>query len=494
VLVIVDTTEFKKDRFLADNAFRLLLRGSERRDFRVAIGEVTIREAVNHVRASGEKALGELDRALKALRNLRQPLAPKISTDLTAQTIADSYEVFLRRELTRHDVQIAPLPTVSHDAVLRRALDRRKPFDAKGHDGYRDALLWETIRELSKQSSEPIAFITNNHGDFGDGGAGSTLASSLMSEAPDARITRWDSLEAFTAAHVQPVLEVVDELNTRLLADDVLLRDLEQALRGQAALKDADASWIDPRALFDDVDIADYALEESRLLSLGAPVALEIANARIFDPHEVLLDISAEAEGEIALTAWRTGDRGLRHLVDGSALRTRVEVTASAHLAVRAEGIYRPATKTIDSVRIVSASTLFDEEEERARRFREYRRLRPENEAWEHSARQAAASCAEAERYDSVHAGGLGSLRLRDGFGREAIIEFVAHPTMRGLEAAVQHLDISRQMIGPTTRGLLVVPGPLSAHLMQRLLDALDPLLELLAFVDGRLETLQAAQ
>ena len=471
-----------------------MLRGSERGDFRVAIGEVTIREAVNHVRESGEKALGELDRSLKALRNLRQPFAPKIVTDLTAQTIADSYDVFLRRELTGHDVQIAPLPTVSHDAVLQRALDRRKPFDANGHDGYRDVLLWETIRELSKRSSEPIAFITNNHGDFGDGGAGSPLASSLVSDAPDAQIARWDSLEAFTAAHVQPVLEVVDELNTRLLADDKFLRDLGRALSGPAARKDADASWIDPRALFDDVDIADYELQESQLLSLGAPFALEIANARIFDPDQVLLDISAEAEGEIALTAWRTGDRGLRHLVvDASALRTRVEVTASAHLAIRAEGIYRPATKTIDSVRIVSASTLFDEEEERARLFREYRRLRPEIEAWEHSARQAAASWAEAERYDSVDSGGLGSLRLRDGSGREAIIEFVAHPTMRRLEAAVQHLDISRQMIGPTTRGLLVVPGPLSAQLTQRLLDALDPPLELLAFVDGRLVTVYAA-
>jgi hypothetical protein len=131
------------------------------------IGEVTIREAVNHVKESGEQALGELDRALKALRNLRQPVGPKILTDLTAETIADSYDVFLRRELTRHDVQIAPLPTVSHGTVLQRALDRRQPFDGKGHDGYRDALLWETIRELSKRSSEPIAFITNNHGDFG---------------------------------------------------------------------------------------------------------------------------------------------------------------------------------------------------------------------------------------------------------------------------------------------------------------------------------------
>lgn len=493
MLVIVDTTEFKKDRFLERNAFRLLLRGSERGDFRVVIGEVTIREAVNHIRESGEQALGELHRALKALRNLRQPFTPKILTDLTAETIADNYNVFLRRELTRHDVQIAPLPTVSHDTVLQRALDRRKPFDSKGHDGYRDALLWETIREISKQSSEPIAFITNNHGDFSDGGAGSQLASSLVSETPDAQITRWDSLEAFTTAHVQPVLEVVDELNTRLLADDEFLRDLEQALRSPEARKNADASWIDPRALFDDVDIAEYELQESQLIALGAPSGLEVANARIFASDEVLLDISAEVEGEIAVTACRTGDRGLRHLVSASALRTEVEVTASAHLAVRAEGLYRPATKTIDSVRIVSASTLFDEDEEWARRFREYRRLRPEIEAWEHSARQAAASWAEAERYDSVDSGGLGSLRLRDGSGREAIVEFVAHPTMRRLEAALQHLDVSRQMIGPTTRGLLVVPSPMSAQLTQRLLDALDPPLELLAFVDGRLETLEAA-
>ena len=443
VLVVVDTTEFKKDRFLERNAFRLLLRGSERGDFRVVIGEVTIREAVNHVRESSEQALEQLDRALKAVRNLRQPFSPKILTDLTPETIADSYNVFLRRELMRHDVQIAPLPTVSHDTVLQRALDRHKPFDAKGHDGYRDTLLWETIRELSKQSSEPIAFITNNHTDFGDGAAGSPLATSLVSEAPDAEITRWDSLEAFTTANVQPVLDVVDELNTRLLADDTLLRDLEQSLRSPAAREDADASWIDPRALFDDVDIADYALQESQLIALGVPSALEVANARILDADEVLLDISAEAEGEIGVTAWRTGDRGLRHLVDASAVGTEVEMTASAHLAVRAEGLYRPATKTIDSVRIVSASTLFDEEAERARRFREYRRLRPEIDAWEDAARQAAASWAEAESYDSVDSGGLGSLRLRDGSGREAIVDG-EHDSALDVDAAVAYRLLAR--------------------------------------------------
>jgi hypothetical protein len=44
---------------------------------------------------------------------------------------------------------------VSHDAVVERALERRQPFDTAGHNGYRDALLWETVLELLRDESRP---------------------------------------------------------------------------------------------------------------------------------------------------------------------------------------------------------------------------------------------------------------------------------------------------------------------------------------------------
>ena len=161
VLVIVDTTELKRDRFLGTNDFRLLLRAAERGDLRVGVTEVTFREAVNHVREHAAKTLATLETAMRSLRNLREAI-PGLVTDLTPEGIAEHYTQFFRGELERHHVEIFPTPPIPHDKVVQRALDRRKPFDKEGHKGYRDALIWETIREQADATSEPITFITNS--------------------------------------------------------------------------------------------------------------------------------------------------------------------------------------------------------------------------------------------------------------------------------------------------------------------------------------------
>ena len=68
-------------------------------------------------------------------------------------------------------LELLPYPDTGHREVAARALARRRPFDTLGHDGYRDALVWETVLALARTLPRGrIAFVSRNSKDFADAG------------------------------------------------------------------------------------------------------------------------------------------------------------------------------------------------------------------------------------------------------------------------------------------------------------------------------------
>lgn len=66
--------------------------------------------------------------------------------------------------------EIPSPPEVSVRDLLAKEIEVRKPFARQG-TGFRDALIWETVRELCgglKDPTTPVVFVTNNHTDFCD--------------------------------------------------------------------------------------------------------------------------------------------------------------------------------------------------------------------------------------------------------------------------------------------------------------------------------------
>lgn len=77
-----------------------------------------------------------------------------------------TYEADVRRILGDANAEVHPLPTASHDVILRRSLDERKPM-ARGERGYRDTLLWETVLEVARHAHR-VVLLTKNTQDFAD--------------------------------------------------------------------------------------------------------------------------------------------------------------------------------------------------------------------------------------------------------------------------------------------------------------------------------------
>jgi hypothetical protein len=102
------------------------------------------------------------------------------------------------------DVATVPLPTVGHQVLLTRALESRKPFDERGGDGYRDALIWHTVLDICREcdGDTQVVFVTNNTNYFCDKDAGELLAP-LQAEVAEFSTVTLTTAKSLTEAEVR---------------------------------------------------------------------------------------------------------------------------------------------------------------------------------------------------------------------------------------------------------------------------------------------------
>ena len=78
------------------------------------------------------------------------------------QQLAADYDAELRARLEKLYAAIIPVPSISHQVDLIRAMESRRPFDPEGRNGYRDVLIWRSLLEFIELHHEKIAFVAGN--------------------------------------------------------------------------------------------------------------------------------------------------------------------------------------------------------------------------------------------------------------------------------------------------------------------------------------------
>jgi hypothetical protein len=420
VLVILDSTVLVADRFLQSNDLRLLLNAARGGELRVGVTEVTLREAVNKVRENADEALGRIRRGAESLTKLRVPTADFI-TDVTPEGVANEYERFLTETFTANAVEVFNTPPVPHDDVVTRALWRRKPFDENGHVGYRDALIWETIKQVAIDTAEEIAFILRNHRDFAESGKGSGLGRALADELTEAGVTApvelFLEVKSFVEVGLRPAAEALAELRMRLDGDSEFRAQLEHDIEKAIDRDDPDLTGIDVRRLVDE-RWAEYELEEAVLHAVSPGVTqIDIVSARSLNEDEVLLDLVAEGDADVEFRArrisggWPAGD--IDEFDDDNAPR-KISGTKARSLNLTVEATYRNS-RAVERVRVTSAATIGDPETDRRERFHSHIARGPERRAWERRAHAAALQWARAEGFASPWGESDTSLDFRNG-------------------------------------------------------------------------------
>jgi hypothetical protein len=127
--VVVDTTEFQPDLLLSRSSWLQARLWALKGQLQLWVPEVVIREAVRHYRSQLDQHLTKLDDADDALSKLSfgGDVHPGIREhrDKVA-ALQTGYEQWLRDRLGRVGAKILPLPQISHDEILSRALREEK--------------------------------------------------------------------------------------------------------------------------------------------------------------------------------------------------------------------------------------------------------------------------------------------------------------------------------------------------------------------------------
>jgi len=106
---------------------------------------------------------------------------------------------------------------VSHEEIVKRAIARKKPFDATDRKGYRDFLIWKTFLEVVRTySTDDFHFITYNKNDLSNSIDEKQLHPDLVEDIRVARldgkhIRYWSSIQEFVDVIVKPKLAVIEE-------------------------------------------------------------------------------------------------------------------------------------------------------------------------------------------------------------------------------------------------------------------------------------------
>ncbi|MGB9123550.1 MAG: PIN domain-containing protein, partial [Candidatus Angelobacter sp.] len=212
MFVILDSTEFFDAPQADSNSFKILEEFIRRTRSRLVIPEVVFKETLNHVRETLER----LPREIKSMQRQYERVKTAGCEELVVTQpdfarALELYEVAFRRRLER-SFQAVFLPlAATHESVLDRALRRQRPF-LQNKDGYRDTLIWLSIKTRIVEQPGEYLFVTNNSKDFSD----KELVVELGNLAQGTSLQFENDLKGFINNHAKDALERLNTVRTKL--------------------------------------------------------------------------------------------------------------------------------------------------------------------------------------------------------------------------------------------------------------------------------------
>ncbi|MGN6253453.1 MAG: PIN domain-containing protein [Solirubrobacterales bacterium] len=232
--VLLDANAIGVDPPLGKLEHRVMLDAHRSGEIVLVVPRLALQEAVGSWKR-------DLTSQLDKLRNTRRQLEKLVpSHNLVIPTLdrheaADHLLAELTQALETANVKTPDVPSVSHQDLINRAINRRQPFDKNGN-GYRDALLWEITRELANDGKN-VLLVSNDPAAFAqDRKRGMPLASPLGDEISGSGSVRLasDIKEAIAELGlVAPEALIATEAVIKRLGDDFgqqLLNQLETEL------------------------------------------------------------------------------------------------------------------------------------------------------------------------------------------------------------------------------------------------------------------------
>ena len=159
--IVLDSSVLFGHWFLSGPNFTVLERHLDLRLSQLFVPEVVVLETANNYRNRLAAGLSDL----RKLGALLPDVEPPLST-IELETQVEAYERQLRARFEDLSANVLAADDIPHDALISRAIDKRRPFGAK--KGYRDALIWECIVRHVADDTNTTVLVTANQRDFAD--------------------------------------------------------------------------------------------------------------------------------------------------------------------------------------------------------------------------------------------------------------------------------------------------------------------------------------
>ena len=280
---------------LESNPERLILDAARKGQIVLVVPEIVIREAMTKWM---EGAIAQLDKTRGQMEKLaKYGMAAEMADRQAVGERRADVEAGIRDTLAAVGARIPGFPSVPHEVIVQRALDRRQPFDSRGKDGYRDVVLWHVV--LDPAAGSEVALVSNDGRAFGDGEDGQRLAPGLREEVLEARG------DADRVRLVRNLRELTDNLAE---VDQATLAKVEELVREQSfrtlleeALEDeVPGLELDMEALVD-LNLG-VPIEYAFVAGLEAPGTVTPRRAYTLPSGEALVDLDALTGLRVAVT------------------------------------------------------------------------------------------------------------------------------------------------------------------------------------------------
>lgn len=303
--LFLDTNIIHGDFYLQGSRISKLCSAAPKLGYELMIPEVVYDEMVDQYRRELEKHFASYERVVTLTNRTRSgSIVKRLDRVSFLEEKITEYRTMFSTRLDDLHIRIIPYPAVDIKMLVSKELLRKKPFkEVKEHGvGYRDALIWETIKVLCVPQEElideraQIEFLTENTADFADsdGNLHPSLVEELKAKGCLGNCVQLISnVQEFFETQIDKELENLENIKNALLDKGKFNRfNLEQELESLL-----NKNFLEKEILDSDFDSGELRhlpgyYEEPSIILIDNPIPQEISVRRLED-ESVLIEVNA---------------------------------------------------------------------------------------------------------------------------------------------------------------------------------------------------------
>jgi hypothetical protein len=282
--VVVDTNALMRDYLLIEANMQTFLQGCQRCHIAVCVPQIVIDELC----ANYEKEINRQKSTLHTAARKLLAMGVKVeATDFDVKEEAQRYRRHVHQMFEYHDAKVVPYPDISPKSLVDASYSGKKPFKESG-EGFKDFIIFETIRAIATQQDDGGAFVTANKKDFcgSDGKLYPDLQSMLQQQ-----LTVYDNIHDFNIAMLTPQLEVLDDIAERIRKSEFDGFDLNETLTACFIAELCDK--------YRRVEAPNSLVEDTTVVSVYTPATQDLTVNRLGE-NELLLGLTGTVELELS--------------------------------------------------------------------------------------------------------------------------------------------------------------------------------------------------